>query len=121
MKDMRSYEIKKILKKKYPGSVFRVRIDKYSLGESINIYTDLLQQLPERFNQICWKIEIGEEETTEEERRIYFEGRRILEENKKYEDEIKSILKDFWHINYDEMGEILNGGNTYLYICSLVG
>ena len=40
MTDRRSYDIKKKLKMHYPDAKFSVRIDKYSMGESINIHTN---------------------------------------------------------------------------------
>jgi hypothetical protein len=40
MRDKRSIQIKKLLRKKYPYQTCRVRIDKYSLGETIYVYTD---------------------------------------------------------------------------------
>ena len=62
--DKRAIEIKRILKKQYPEATFRVRIEKYSGGETIY-----------------------------------------------------RLLKDYYHIAYDEYsGEVLLGGNTYLDI-----
>ena len=43
-RDTRGTEIKRLLKSLYPTAQFQVRLNKYSMGESINVYTDLLKE-----------------------------------------------------------------------------
>ena len=104
MKDKRSYEIKTVLKKYYPEAIFRVKIDKYSMGESINIKTDLKKEYPDDVDF----------------RNLTPECLAIKEHNEKITQEIETLLKDFWHLDRDPItGEILAGGNTYLFVDSL--
>lgn len=97
MRDTRSSEIKKILKKEYPNAKFSVRIDKYSMGESINISTDLVARE-------VLTLPNGEEVNGYAQKTI---------------DTIHNIermLKDFKHVDRDDYGEILSGGNTFLFV-----
>ena len=116
MRDKRSYQIKKILKNKFPDSKFKVKIDKYSMGESIYIYADLIKQIPNGFFDLEWKRRVGEH-LSAEEYELYKKGKMILENNNQIEQEIKQLLKTFWHVDYDEYThEILSGGNTFLFV-----
>jgi hypothetical protein len=99
--DDRSKQMKEILKATYPEAEFRVRIQKYSMGESIHVSTDLMKNtFALRYNEP--------------------ENRPIFDYNKKIEEKIENLLHGFWQIARDEStGEILSGGNTYLNISSL--
>jgi len=104
MRDQRSQEIKKILKKCYPDAQFKVRINKYSMGESIHIYTDLLIILPNKPVE-----EYTEKENIEREKSMAF--------NQTERERIQNLLSEFSHIDRcDITGEILSGGNTYLFV-----
>jgi len=115
MRDNRSYLIKKILKQKYPNAKFKVRIEKYTLGESINVYTNLLHD-----------VDYNEKYELEQKMRInglagkdlqaYKNIRNKIQRNSEINNSIRTLLKDYYHVNYDEWGNILAGGNTYLHI-----
>ena len=97
-RDTRSNEIKKLLKKEFPFAVFTVKIDKYSMGESINVrtnayHTDVLPD-PRGFGYI----------------------REITKENKAIKNKIHELLYKYESVDRDQWGEILSGGNTYLFI-----
>jgi len=117
-RDRRNYEIKGIFKKKYPNAKIKVRIQKYSGGESINVYTDLLKDpyntLPE-FNHIQWKRRVGQN-LSQEEYKIYKKGSEMWDKMKEKEREIKILLSDFSYVSRDQFGEVLSGGNTFLFV-----
>ena len=98
MRDTRSYEIKKLLKKYYPNAKFEVRIDKYSMGESINIRTNAfkIDQVPDP--------------------RGYGYVMQASEQDATTRDHIQKVLRDYEKIDRDQWGEILSGGNTYLFV-----
>lgn len=105
MKETRSFEIKKILKKEYPDNQFKVRIEKYSMGETIRVYTDRVIEFENK------KAEYQMNEDEKQERQ------EITELNHKIKNEIQALLKDFSHVDRCEItGEILSGGNTYLFV-----
>lgn len=101
MKDTRGFEIKKLLKSKYPNNQFRVRLHKYSMGESIYVNTDLIvrQRIPDP--------------------RGYGYTEPFTDESNKRMAELKELLRDYESVDRDQWGEILSGGNTYLFIESL--
>src|SRR5687768_6554665 len=101
MRDARSTEIKKLLKKYYPNAQVKVRIHKYSGGESINVRTN------------AFKIEQFPDPTG------YGYINRPSEQSQTNRDHIKSLLSSYQSIDRDEWGEILSGGNTYLFIDEL--
>jgi len=116
MRDNRSYIIKKILKQKYPDSTFRVRIEKYSGGESIEVYTDLIK-FPDYNRLTHLEFKLAKEGLTGDDLIEYHNIKELNENNNKIEQEIKQLLKEFYHVNRDMFGEILLGvGNTYLFI-----
>jgi hypothetical protein len=97
MRDTRSTEIKKILKNAYPEAQFRVRIHKYSMGESIHVNTDLIKR----------------EKVSEEF------GVDIIGYSKKATEvlgHIETLLRGYESIDRDQWGDILGGGNTFLFI-----
>ena len=96
MKDTRGYEIKALLKKHYPGAKFSVRLSKYSMGESINIQTDLLKRD---------LVDHGGYSSYE------YSKETIAKMN-----EIKALVKGYESVDRDQYGEILSGGNTYLFV-----
>jgi hypothetical protein len=97
MRDTRGSEIKALLKKNYPGAKFSVRLDKYSMGESINVHTDLLVR--EKIEYPTGGFTYGYSDATVAKMR-----------------EIKSLLSEYESVDRDQYGEILSGGNTYLFI-----
>jgi hypothetical protein len=101
MKDTRSFEIKKLIKKHYPNAKVSVRIDKYSMGESINIQTDLIKR--ERI----------------EDPRGYGYTEPFTEESKANLAKLNSILRTYESVDRDENGDILSGANTFLFIEAL--
>jgi hypothetical protein len=113
-RDKRSYIIRNILKSIYPNNSFKVRIEKYNFGESIHVYTDLLEDT--KFTDAVWRVHANKNPSEED----YLEAKKYYEKQSKnqlIERKIEQILKDFWHVNYDQRtGEILEGGNTYLFI-----
>jgi hypothetical protein len=98
MKDTRSTEIKKILKKEYPGAKFSVRIDKYSMGESINVRTDAFH-----IDQVA-------------DPRGYGYINQASEKDAAIRTNIKELLAKYEDIDRDQWGEILSGGNTFLFV-----
>ena len=114
MKDRRSIEIRKILKKHFPQAKFRVKIEKDSLSEAIRIYTDLLEDFTNeeievidqaRFTQTIENVEVYEKAIEKEKK------------NEEIRQKIHQLLRDFESVSYDEVtGEILGGGNTYLFV-----
>ncbi len=98
MRDTRSHEIKKLLKKSYPNATFKVFIDKYSMGESINVRTD------------AFKIDQAPDP------RGYGYVMQATEENDQIRKNIKSLLSEYESVDRDQTGEILSGGNTYLFV-----
>ena len=121
-RDNRGQLIKKLLKSKFPGANFRVRLEKYSMGESINIHTDLIK--PYVSTAIIWRAEAmlknGGLPHDSEEYKAYSENRANLENNKKVEADIKSLVGNYESIDYDpSSGEILSGGNTYMFVNKL--
>lgn len=103
-RDNRTYQIKRILKKEYPDAKFSVRIEKFSMGESIEIITDLLPPQPKVPKEI-----VNDYNETTEFLKPWLGGCREIENN------IRILLKDFWNVRRDlATGDILGGGNTYL-------
>jgi hypothetical protein len=101
-RDNRGTIIKGIIKKAYPSATVRVRLDKYSMGESINVRTDAF-----KIDQVA-------------DPRGYGYINDISEKDKAIRDNIKRLLSEFESIDRDSAtGEILSGGNTYLFIGEL--
>lgn len=86
-RDNRSTVIKHLIKEVYPDARVKVKIDKYSMGESINIWTDLMNE-----------VYVNRSDT---------------------EMELRSILTGYESIDRDDFGDILSGGNTYMFIGGL--
>lgn len=101
MRDTRSQEIKKILKTEFPNAKINVRIHKYSMGESIYVSTDLIEWIRH----------------TEEGVPGYTQSK--TEQSRENETTIKDLLKNFESVDRDQWGEIMSGGNTFLFIESL--
>ena len=97
MKDTRSYEIKRIIKKEFPQAKVRVHINKYSMGESINVDTD-----------ICTRELVLDE--------FGRSTHPYTEQGKKNLDKLRELLHSYESVDRDQFGEILSGGNTYLFI-----
>ncbi len=113
-RDKRSFEIKKTLNKQYPENRFKVRIEKYSGGESINIHTDILKD--NWHSDAVWRVEAGANPTSDDIDK-YNKYRAIQEYNKTKTTEIKKLIGSYESLDIDEItGEILLGGNTYLFI-----
>ena len=112
--DKRSYIIRNILKSIYPNNSFRVIISKRVYDESIHVYTDLLEDI--KYTDAVWRVDANKNPSVED----YLEAKKYHEKrlkNQLIERKIEQILKDFWHVNYDQRtGEILAGGNRYLFI-----
>lgn len=101
MRDTRSYEIKRLLKKHYPNAQVKVRIDKYSMGESINVKTDAFV--------------IGKKPDPRGWGYVY----DVTDKDEKIRQNIKKLLSCYESVDRDQWGEILSGGNTYLFIDSM--
>ncbi len=99
---MRSTEIKKLLKSEFPDAIFKVRIHKYSMGESINVNTDLLQR-----------------EKVEDTGSYLGYSMKMTDQSKRNLEQIKNLIGDHEHLDRDESGDILSGGNTFLFIETL--
>ena len=98
MRDIRAFEIKKQLKKYYPNAKFKVWIHKYSMGESINVRTN------------AFKIDVVPNPNG------YGYTREISKKDEETRNHIKALLRSYESIDRDQWGEILSGGNTYLFI-----
>jgi hypothetical protein len=107
-RDTRSAEMKKILKKKFPDYVFKVKTNKYSMGESFNVYTDMLPEHPGRkVNKSYHDLEGID--------RLEFD--LFTEERQRIEKMIKELVGHHESIDRCPMtGEILSGGNTFMFI-----
>lgn len=116
--DNRSTRIKQILRQHYPLSTHRVRIEKYSGGECIYIKTSALNP-PEYqiYNQLNDKLR--SEGLNEEENTLYEATKKQNERYNEKQDSIKKLLNEFWHVDRDDQGEILAGGNSYIDVESL--
>lgn len=101
MRDQRGYEIKKLIKSKYPKAQVRVRIDKYSMGESINVNTDLVKR------------------DRQPDPRGYGYIEPFTKEGKENLDALNVLLRKYSRVDRDEFGDILSGGNTFLFIEAL--
>jgi len=109
-------EIKRILKRKYPSAKFRVKTEQYTGGKSIYIYTDLIKEIDyNRMREL--ELRLHDEGLGGGDLEEYKELKRKIEENRKTEREIKTLLKDFWKVDYDQFsGEILSGANCFLFV-----
>ena len=118
--DTRGRDIKKLLQKSFPSALFSVKLHKYSMGESININTSLLMELPPD-NELIWKaedmlrngkgLEHGMPEHTAWKAR-----KEAIAFNDEMVNKIKMLIGSYESIDRDAMGEILSGGNTYINI-----
>jgi hypothetical protein len=112
-RDARSYEMRKILQQAFPKNKFSVKIEKYSMGESIHIKTDLIQPwtAEDSDNQFKRGTDMGFNTPSMQA------TKQKQEYNKAMEQKIESLLQKFWHIDWDKQsGEILGGGNTFIDI-----
>ena len=117
-RDKRAYFIKAILNKQFAGHTFKVHIEKYSMGESIHINTDLIKDIYKECPQgqnLNWKRDVGNT-LTEEEYKIYEEYKQLLEQNENNRNNIKSHVGQFERIDRDETGDILSGCNTIMFV-----
>lgn len=118
-RDNRSSQIKKILKKAYPTAFFSVRIDKYSMGESINIKTDLFKESAFKQESYALECKLNREGLAGDDFAKWQDIKKTNEYNRNLEKELHSLVMNFQHVDYDKYsGEILSGGNTYLFIQS---
>lgn len=101
MRDTRSTEIKKLLKGFYPNATFNVRIHKYSMGESIYVSTNAfkIDQVPDP--------------------RGYGYINQASEQDQTTRTHIKKVLGEYESVDRDQWGDILSGGNTFLFVESL--
>ena len=116
MRDNRSIEIKKILKEAFPSASFKVRIEKYRGGESIYVYTDALKD-DKQFYELQRQLAQGKAIASDE----YEEAEETHKHNERIKEKIRLLLKGYEHIQKDYYGEILSGGNTFLFIEKLEG
>jgi len=109
-------EIKKILKENFPTATFRIKTKNFAGGKSITIYTDLIRLIDyNKKRDLELKMQ-GEGLDNEEYKKLQ-RIERTITWNKLAEQNIKTLLKDFWSVDYDEYtGEILGGGNCYLFV-----
>lgn len=98
MNDTRSTEIKKVLRKFYPNATFKVRIHKYSMGEAIYVSTNAfkIDQVPDP-RGYGYVMQASEQDTTTR-------------------NHIKKVLSDYESVDRDQWGEIMSGGNTFLFV-----
>lgn len=120
-RDSRSIIIKNALATAFPNYQFRVRVEKYSGGESINIKTNyLLPFLPH--SDAVWRVGANANPSSADYDE-YNKYRRRIEENKKREEEVYEVIKSLKNtailedIHYDEFsGDVLQGANRYVFI-----
>lgn len=116
-RDTRGMEIKRLLQAKYPQATFQVRLEKYSMGERINISTDLLQEA-------AWTDEIcridqamrNHEDVSEGDYKALKAYQEQTVKNNEIHRQLKADVRAYEHVDRDERGEILSGGNTYVFI-----
>jgi len=108
--------IKQTLKRHFPKAKFKIKTRNSSLSKSIYIYTDLIQDYDyAKFRNL--ELKLQNEGLVNKEAEEYHKIKELIWQNRTIEQKIKTILKDFWHIDYDKLtGEILSGGNCYLFI-----
>ena len=113
-------QIKRILKTNFRNAKFRVKTDNYSMGKSINIYTDLIKNVNySRLRELTAELE--ENGLTGKKSEEYREIKKDIEFNKEIKNKIETLLSDFYHVDYDKYsGEILSGGNCYLFVNRLI-
>ena len=119
-RDTRGTEIKRLLKALYPTAQFQVRLHKYSMGESINVYTDLLEA--GQYADDIWTTENRmrvQESVTDAEYQAYQAYKAMLLKNTETTRRLRADLSGYERVDRDERGEILSGGNTYLHISRL--
>ena len=119
-RDTRGTEIKRLLQRQYPQASFRVRLSKYSMGESIHVKTDLLLAYPDDPRQTWLDLDNrsrrGEVLTPTEWAQLH-EHHRIRTANNETSDTLSRLLRAYESIDRDSVtGEILSGGNTYVFI-----
>lgn len=113
MIDKRSYEIKRKLKETFKGHEFKVKIEKYSMGESIKIRTNLLTEV--KYTDAVWRVQ-NTKQYSETDMNEYVKFKKAWEAHNKKELEVKNLLRQFEKVSYDERGDILEGCNTYLFV-----
>ena len=119
-RDTRGTEIKRLLQRLYPQAAFQVRLHKYSMGESINVYTSLLQEA-DWTDAIC-RIDQAmrnHEDVSEGDYKALKAYQEQTVKNNEITRQLRADLSAFEHIDRDSRGEILSGGNTYLHIARL--
>lgn len=116
-RDTRGQEIKRLLAAQYPTAHFRVRLHKFSMGESIHVKTDLLKESP--YSHDIYALDCRQnrgEHLTEDEYTRWMAYRTVLAHNRQMSQDIRTHLIRYESIDRDQFGEILGGGNTYLNI-----
>ena len=119
-RDTRGTEIKQLLRSLYPQAQFQVRLHKYSMGESINVYTDLLEA--GQYSEDIWTTESRmrqQESVSDAEYQAYQAYKAMLLKNTETTRRLRADLSGYERVDRDERGEILSGGNTYLHISRL--
>ncbi len=111
--------IKKLLKENFPKATFRIKTKNFSGGKSIDIYTDLIKPVDyDKKREL--EIKLQNEGLDIEEYKKLQRIERVITWNNLVEQKIKSLLKDFWSVDYDEFsGEILQGANCFLSVTNL--
>ena len=120
MRDQRGREIKRLLQSLYPSAQFQVRLEKYSMGESIHVYTDLLKEAGWT-DDIC-RIDQAmrnHNDVSEGDYKALKAYQEQTEKNNQTTRRLRADLSGYERVDRDERGEILSGGNTYLHISRL--
>lgn len=111
-----SVQIKKRLQGAFPNEKFYVRIGYVGGDKRIEVYTSMIKAWTDREYVLYWEWE----ETKRKGGAIsdeIVEFLRKIEKNKENERKIREVLKDCEKVYYCEWsGEVLAGGNTYLFI-----
>jgi len=109
-------KIKKILRQRFPKATFRIRTQSFSGGKSIDIYTDLFREIDHNRKREL-ELKLQNQGLDSEEYKELQRTERDIAWNRSLEGNIKKLLKDFWSVDYDEItGEVLSGGNCYLFV-----
>jgi len=87
-KIFKSEDVKKILEKKFPNNIFRIRTKR----NIIVVYTDLVVNTPSEYQEANWRVIVAGSRTDEDmhKSKLY---EKMFRQNMEMEDEITNIVR----------------------------